>query len=70
MATDPSDDDRRQLVRDVEAELGRRLNDDETRLATRLMHEKSPALIAREIAGAPITDAKKIRPEHKDTADE
>ncbi len=70
MATAPIDDERGPFVHDIEAELGRRLTADETRLAIGLMHDKTPAVIAREIAGAPVTDPKKIRPEHKDVADE
>ena len=58
------------FVAEVEHELGRPLSADEARLASQLKNDKSSAVVAREIAGAPIADPKKIRPEHKDTADE
>ncbi len=64
------EDERRAFVAQVEAGLGRSLTADEARLATTLMPDKTAAVVARELAGAPITDPKKIRPEHKDVADE
>jgi hypothetical protein len=65
-----SDADQRRFVTDVERHLGRSLTDPERKLALSLVADKTAAMVAREIAGAPITDPKKIRPEHKDTADE
>ena len=70
MAHDTPSPSSSRFLADVESHLGRRLTDGERTLALSLIGDKTAALVAREIAGAPITDAKKIRPEHKDTADE
>lgn len=59
-----------QLTQRIADLIGRPLTDREVELARDLANEKTPELIARELQGAPITDPKKIRPEHKDTADE
>ncbi len=58
------------FVAEIEALLGRPLDAGETALALGLQNDKTAALVARELEGAPIADPKKIRPEHKDTADE
>ena len=66
-ATRPTDP---KFIAEIAALLGRPLDDREVALATSLQDDKTAALVARELAGAPIADPKKIRPEHKDTADE
>lgn len=58
------------FIAEIEALLGRPLDEREVALATSLQDDKTAALIARELEGAPIADPKKIRPEHKDAADE
>lgn len=65
-----TDDGGTAFFADVEARLGRRLTPDERSLASSLQADKTPALIALELEGAPVTDPGKIRPEHKDTASE
>ena len=65
--TPPSD---RGFIAAIEALLGRPLDEHETALATSLQDDKSAEVVARELQGARITDPKKIRPEHKDAADE
>lgn len=60
----------RAFLSEVAAALGRTLRDDEASLALKLRPEKSAAIIARELDAAPVTDPKKIRPEHSDVADE
>ena len=67
--TSSSADDRA-FLSDVASHAGRALSDDESTLALQLRSDKSAAMIARELDAAPVTDPKKIRPEHKDTADE
>jgi hypothetical protein len=58
------------FLADVETRLGRRLTTEERVLASSLQADKTPELIARELAGAPVTDPRKIRPEQNDTASE
>lgn len=58
------------FIAEIEALLGRPLDTHELALAASLQDDKTAALVAREIEGAVIADPKKIRPEHKDTADE
>ena len=67
--TDTTDPTAR-FIAEIEALLGRSLDASETALATSLQNDKSAAMVARELEGAVIADPKKIRPEHKDTADE
>ena len=55
---------------DIERLLGRPLDADEARLAASLRHDKSAAIVARELEGSVIADPKKIRPEHSDAANE
>ena len=64
------DDTDQSFVLAVEQILGRGLQPDEARLAASLRHDKTAALVARELAGSIIADPKKIRPEHSDTANE
>ncbi len=66
-ATRPTDP---KFIAEITALLGRPLDDREIALATSLQDDKTAALVARELEGAVIADPKKIRPEHKDTADE
>lgn len=68
----PIDDSARDpnFIATIERTIGRTLTADETRLALALEADKTPELIARELEAAPIADPKKIRPEHKDAADE
>ena len=58
------------FIDDITALLGRPLDAHEIALATSLQNDKTAALVARELEGAVVADPKKIRPEHKDTADE
>jgi hypothetical protein len=58
------------FVQAVERLLGRRLQPSEIELATSLRHDKTAALVARELEGTIIADPQKIRPEHSDTANE
>lgn len=58
------------FIDEIESLLGRPLDASEIALATSLQDDKTAALVARELEGAVIADPKKIRPEHKDTADE
>ncbi len=66
----PRGTDDRAFITEVASYLGRSLRDDEAALALRLRADKTAAMIARELDAAPVTDPKKIRPEHKDTAAE
>lgn len=69
MAIDDASGDSAFLT-EVERQLGRRLQDHEARLASDLRKDKTVPMIVRELEGAVIADPKKIRPEHKDAADE
>ena len=55
-------DDQRVFLADVAAQLGRALTDDESRLAASLIDDKSAAVVARELAGAPIADPRRSGP--------
>ncbi len=70
MSVDRQQDQADAFIRRIEELIGRALTSDEVRLAHDLAGDKTPEIIARELQGAPIIDPKKIRPEHKDTANE
>ena len=69
MSIDPTPTEQSFLT-EVERLLGRPLAADEARLAASLRHDKSAAMVVRELEGSVIADPKKIRPEHSDTANE
>ena len=69
MANDDVSDDSA-FIQEVERALGRKLQGNEARLASDLRNDKTVAMIVRELEGAIVADPDKIRPEHKDTADE